>query len=53
MPARIDGVFYCNDGDWDERCTAVVEHMNGSPALWQAENLYGRREQEALVEIAA
>jgi len=27
--------------------------MNGSPALWQAENLYGRREQEALVEIAA
>src|SRR6187399_201183 len=50
---EIEGVLYCNDGDWVESCTAVVEHMNGALALLHAENLYGRREQEALVEIAA
>ncbi len=26
---RIDGVLYCNDGDWVESCTAVVEHDDG------------------------
>jgi len=25
----IDGITYCNDGDWVESCTALVEHMNG------------------------
>jgi UDP-2,3-diacylglucosamine pyrophosphatase LpxH len=49
----IDGVLYCNDGDWVESCTALVEHPNGELALWHAEKLYGRREQEDLVEIAA
>ena len=26
---NIDGVLYCNDGDWVESCTALVEHMDG------------------------
>lgn len=26
----IHGVLYCNDGDWVESCTALVEHANGS-----------------------
>lgn len=26
----IDGVLYCNDGDWVESCTALVEHHDGS-----------------------
>ncbi|GHD55176.1 UDP-2,3-diacylglucosamine hydrolase [Thalassobaculum fulvum] len=26
---RIGEVLYCNDGDWVESCTALVEHMNG------------------------
>ncbi|MCG8694814.1 MAG: UDP-2,3-diacylglucosamine diphosphatase [Minwuiales bacterium] len=26
----IDGVLYCNDGDWVESCTALVEHYDGS-----------------------
>lgn len=26
---EIDGVVYCNDGDWVESCTALVEHLNG------------------------
>ena len=26
---EIDGILYCNDGDWVESCTALVEHRNG------------------------
>ncbi|MGB0681816.1 MAG: UDP-2,3-diacylglucosamine diphosphatase [Magnetovibrionaceae bacterium] len=25
----IDGILYCNDGDWVESCTALVEHQDG------------------------
>jgi UDP-2,3-diacylglucosamine pyrophosphatase LpxH len=25
----IDGIQYCNDGDWVESCTALVEHWDG------------------------
>ncbi len=25
----VDGVLYCNDGDWVESCTALVEHFDG------------------------
>jgi UDP-2,3-diacylglucosamine pyrophosphatase LpxH len=25
----IDGMLYCNDGDWVESCTALVEHWDG------------------------
>lgn len=25
----IDGITYCNDGDWVESCTALVEHESG------------------------
>ncbi len=27
---EIDGVLYCNDGDWVESCSALVEHHDGS-----------------------
>src|SRR3546814_16622049 len=26
---KIDGVLYCNDGDWVEHCTALTEDDNG------------------------
>lgn len=26
---EIDGILYCNDGDWVESCTAMVEHFDG------------------------
>ena len=26
---EIDGILYCNDGDWVESCTSLVEDMNG------------------------
>ena len=25
----MDGILYCNDGDWVESCTALVEHYDG------------------------
>ena len=34
----IEGVLYCNDGDWVESCTALAEHMDGRLELihWAA-----------------
>ena len=26
---ELNGVLYCNDGDWVESCTAMVEHFDG------------------------
>ena len=26
---NIDGIVYCNDGDWVESCSALVEHADG------------------------
>jgi UDP-2,3-diacylglucosamine pyrophosphatase LpxH len=26
---EIEGILYCNDGDWVESCTALVEHHDG------------------------
>ncbi len=26
---EVNGILYCNDGDWVESCTAMVEHMDG------------------------
>ncbi|WP_243404184.1 UDP-2,3-diacylglucosamine diphosphatase [Zavarzinia aquatilis] len=39
----IDGVTYCNDGDWVESCTALVEHGDGRMEIvnWAPE--YERR----------
>jgi len=25
----VDGLLYCNTGDWVESCTALVEHFDG------------------------
>jgi hypothetical protein len=27
-------LLYCNDGDWVESCSAIVEDRNGRLALW-------------------
>lgn len=36
----IDGIHYCNDGDWVESCTALVEHHDGQMELvdWQGQS---------------
>lgn len=33
--AEVDGLLYCNDGDWVESCTALVEDHTGALALLQ------------------
>jgi UDP-2,3-diacylglucosamine pyrophosphatase LpxH len=30
---EIEGILYCNDGDWVESCSALVEDMNGQLRL--------------------
>jgi UDP-2,3-diacylglucosamine pyrophosphatase LpxH len=30
---EIDGLTYCNDGDWVESCTALVEDVAGELSL--------------------
>jgi UDP-2,3-diacylglucosamine pyrophosphatase LpxH len=39
---EYDGVLYCNDGDWVESCTALVERHDGTLAIihWAEENVY-------------
>jgi UDP-2,3-diacylglucosamine pyrophosphatase LpxH len=39
----IDGVLYCNDGDWVESCTAMFEHPNG-----ELEMVYWTAQQDQL-----
>lgn len=36
---EVDGVLYCNDGDWVDTCTALVEHEDGRLEIvdWLAE----------------
>ena len=36
----IDGVTYCNDGDWGESCTALVEDFDGRMSIlrWTAQS---------------
>lgn len=35
--ATMDGVLYCNDGDWVESCSALVESADGRLSLLDAE----------------
>lgn len=39
---QIDGVYYCNDGDWVESCTSLVEHHDGRLAIlrWVDSSIY-------------
>ena len=30
---EVDGLLYCNDGDWVESCTALVEDQRGELSL--------------------
>ena len=50
---EIDGVLYCNDGDWVESCTAIVEDDAGRISLWSWANARQHVPREKLVEAAA
>jgi UDP-2,3-diacylglucosamine pyrophosphatase LpxH len=50
---EIDGVRYCNDGDWVESCTALVEDMNGQLTLWSWQQLRESLARDEWVGAAA
>jgi len=51
----INGITYCNDGDWVESCTALVEHDNGELEIldWSELRLQYYQPQPQPVERAA
>ena len=49
----IHGVQYCNDGDWVESCSALVEDMNGRLTLWSWPEVRAGLRLRELAEIAA
>lgn len=51
---RIDGVLYCNDGDWVESRTALVEHFDGRLELvqWQPASDPAHIGHASLAEVA-
>lgn len=49
---EIDGVLYCNDGDWVESLTALVEHADGRLELVHWPASHGAQHQ-SLTELAA
>lgn len=51
--SEINGVTYCNDGDWVESCTALVEDMNGRLAIWSWPEMREQVLSQPLVEVAA
>ena len=46
---EIDGLLYCNDGDWVDSCTALVEERSGELELWEWS---GRRQPATATEVA-
>ena len=44
----IDGILYCNDGDWVESCTALVEHPSGKLEILP----WAERRRLAMLEAA-
>ena len=42
---EIDGILYCNDGDWVESLTALIEHADGRLEIadWSAQRTVSRR----------
>ena len=42
----VDGVMYCNDGDWVESCTALVEHFDGRMEIITWTDMSGRHPLE-------
>jgi UDP-2,3-diacylglucosamine pyrophosphatase LpxH len=50
---EIGGILYCNDGDWVESCTSLVEDMNGTLRLVEWAKLRGRIDIPTMAAPAA
>lgn len=46
----LHGILYCNDGDWVESCSVLVEDLNGRLSLW---NWVEQRERLAAYPAAS
>jgi len=53
--STVNGVSYCNTGDWVESCTALVEYADGSFELihHSSDSVDGAEESELMLEEAA
>ncbi len=47
----IDDVLYCNDGDWVESCTALVEHADGRLEILDWAAIHATREADRAPEL--
>ena len=45
---QVDDILYCNDGDWVESCTALVEHFDGTLEILRWMDLRAAGEVRAL-----
>lgn len=43
----MEGILYCNDGDWVESCTALVEHETGELEIIRWTDVMGRQPVKA------
>ncbi len=50
---RVNGVLYCNDGDWVESCSALVEHADGRLELLDWAEITAREAARAARPLAA
>ena len=50
---EIDGILYCNDGDWVESCTALVEHFDGRLEILHWTDMRGGLANNPLPLLAA
>ena len=52
---NVNGILYCNDGDWMEICTALGEHLDGRLKIlcWAEERGFSMLPQTTVVDAAA
>jgi UDP-2,3-diacylglucosamine pyrophosphatase LpxH len=50
----IDGILYCNDGDWVESQTALAEHFDGRLELihWATQSVFKKKQTQLQVAVA-
>jgi UDP-2,3-diacylglucosamine pyrophosphatase LpxH len=51
---EIDGILYCNDGDWVESQTALVEHLDGRLELihWATQTEVNKKQNKLQMVMA-
>jgi UDP-2,3-diacylglucosamine pyrophosphatase LpxH len=49
----VNGVLYCNDGDWVESCSALAEHRDGRLELLHWAEIRAQEGAASPLETAA